>query len=526
MNPIELFFGLLLVAVAIALVAKRLDQPYPIALVLGGLALSLIPNVPRFRLDPQVVFLLFLPPILGEAAYFTSWREFWRYKRPIFLLAFGLVTATSAAVAAVCAWLIPGMTWGLGFTLGAIVSPPDAAAATSITRGLRLPRRIVQILEGESLVNDAAGLVIYRFAVAAVVTGVFSWQSASLTLLWVTFGGAGIGILTAKLYVKLYPLLKDPEVEIISTFFLTYSSYFIAEAVHASGVLSTVAAGLILGWHAPSLFSAQTRIRATAVWQSVIFVINALVFFLIGLQLPHIWNEIRDESASRLALWSALVVAAVMLVRLAWMFPGAYLPRLLSRRIRETEPQPPWQWVVVTGWTGLRGVVSLAAALALPFDFPKRDLILLLSFAVILATLLFQGLTLRSVICWLGVNDDGTSEVELLKARLHVVERVVDRVAAFEREQSVPATVLERVRGYHEDRLAVLRAQLANEVGAEAQENPGEFNTLAEQRLWWELARVERQAVLDLRRQKLIGDEALHQIQNELDLLEARLVPR
>lgn len=526
MNPIELFFGLLLVAVAIALVAKRLDQPYPIALVLGGLALSLIPGVPRFRLDPQVVFLLFLPPILGEAAYFTSWRDFWKYKRSIFMLAFGLVAATSAAVAAVCVYLIPGMNWATGFALGAIVSPPDAAAATSITRGLRLPRRIVQILEGESLVNDAAGLVIYRFAVAAVVTGSFSWQSASLSLLWVAVGGSAIGLLLAFGYVRLYPLLKDPEVEILSTFFLTYSAYFIAEAVHASGVLATVAAGLILGWHAPTLFSAQTRIRATAVWQTLIFVINALVFFLIGLQLPHIWNDIRDEPAWQLARESALVIGAVILVRLAWMFPGAYLPRLLSRRIRETEPKPPWQWVVITGWTGLRGVVSLAAALALPFEFPKRDLILLLSFAVILATLILQGLSLRSLICFLRVNDDGASEAEILKARLHAVEQVVNRLASLAAEQQAPAAVLDRARGYHEDRLTVLRSQLANELGAEAQENPGEFNTLTEQRIWWELARVERQAVLDLRARRVIGDEALHQIQNELDLLEARLVPR
>ena len=524
MNPIELFFGLLLVAVAIALVAKRLDQPYPIALVLGGLALSLLPGVPRFQLDPNVVFLLFLPPILGEAAYFTSWRDFWRYRRSILLLAFGLVTATSAGVAAVCVYLIPGMNWATGFALGAIVSPPDAAAATSITRGLRLPRRIVQILEGESLVNDASGLVIYRFAVAAVVTGVFSWTNAGLTLLWVALGGAGLGVALALLYVRLYPLLKDPEVEIISTFFLTYSAYFIAEAMHASGVLATVAAGLILGWHAPTLFSAQTRIRATAVWQTAIFVINALVFFLIGLQLPHIWSSVQGLPINRLALWSALVIGAVILIRLAWIFPGAYLPRLLSRRIRETESKPPWQWVMVTGWTGLRGVVSLAAALALPLDFPQRDLILLLSFAVILATLLFQGLTLRTLICWLRVNDDGSSEAELLKARLHAVERVVEHLSRS--DQAAPAPVLERVRGFHEDRLAVLRAQLSEEIGAEAQKNPTAFNTLAEQRLWWELARVEREAVLDLRRRHVIGDEALHQIQNELDLLEARLVPR
>lgn len=526
MNPIELFFGLLLVAVAIALVAKRRDYPYPIALVVGGLALSLVPGVPRFRLEPDIAFLLFLPPILGEAAYFTSWRDFWTLRRIIFLLAFGLVAATSATVAAVCAYMIPGMNWSTGFVLGAIVSPPDAAAATSITRGLRLPRRIVQILEGESLVNDAAGLVIYRFAVAAVLSGTFSWTHAGLTFIWVAVAGAAIGVLLGLAYVRLYPRLKDPEVEVISTFFLSYSAYFIGEAVHASGVLATVAAGLILGWYSPTLFSAQTRIRAVAVWQVLIFLINALVFFLIGLQLPAIWEGVGNLPLAQLANWAGLVVAAVILIRLAWMFPGAYLPTWLKPLIKENVPAPPWQWVVVTGWTGLRGVVSLAAALALPLHFPQRDLILLLSFAVILATLIFQGLTLRPIICWLRVNDGGSSEEELIRARLFAIEKVVDRISAIEENGRVPETVMTRVRGYHEDRLAVLRSQLANEVGVEPQDNPAEFTTLVEQRIWWDLARTEREAILDLRNRREIGDEVLHHIQYELDLLEARLVPR
>ncbi len=532
MTSLEALFGLLLAALAIALVAKRLDLPYPIALVVGGIGIALIPGLPIIRLDPHLVFFLLLPPILSEAAYFTSWRDFWRWRRAIFLLAFGLVAATSAVVAALCVWLIPGMTWGAGFVLGAIVSPPDAAAATSIMRGLKMPRRIVQILEGESLVNDAAGLTVYRFAVAAVATGSFSLGGAIVSFLWIAVGGTVIGVALGSVYVRLYPRLKDPDVEILSTFMLGYVAYFLAEEVHASGVLAAVAAGLILGWHSPRIFSATMRIRGTAVWQSFIFFLNVLIFFLIGLQVPSVVRGLAAYSLRDLLWWCGAVSVGVIAVRLAWVYPHAYLPRWLSRRVRETEPDPGWKAVTVVGWTGLRGVVSLAGALALPerieggLPFPYRDEILLVTFAVILATLLFQGLTLRPLIKLLKLPTDRTSEEEQLTARIFSVEQALERLVELERQQVAPENVVNRVRSYFEDQLADLRARLEIERGADCPELPEQFQTIAEQRVWWELARAEREALMRLREDRTIGDEAMRELEREIDLLEARIVPR
>jgi CPA1 family monovalent cation:H+ antiporter len=533
MQEFGALFGLLFVALAIAALAKRFDQPYPIALLVGGILLAFIPGAPVPRLNPDMVFFLLLPPILCEAAYFTSWRDFWKWRRPILLLALGLVTATSAVVAALCVFLIPGMSWSVGFVLGAIVSPPDAAAATSIIRGLRLPRRIVQIIEGESLVNDASALTLYRFAVAAVVTGTFSWGDALLSFAWLAVGGTAIGLAIGFAFTKIYRWIKDPEVEIIATFLVAYSSYWVAEVVHASGVLAVVAAGLWLGRCGPELFGATTRIRAHAVWQTAIFLVNVGIFLLIGLQLPSLLASLRGYPLDDVIVWCVAISFGVIAIRLLWMFPGAYLPRALSKRIRELEPRPSWQSVTIIGWTGLRGVVSLAAAMALPEEtatglpFPYRTLILLMTFAVILATLIVQGMTLRPVIRWLGIPQDHTSEEEELFARVHTTERVLDRLAELERIEAAPRPVVERIRGYFEDRAAELRARLEIETGGAAIENqPEEFRSLAEQRLWYEVVRTERQALLDLRRQNKIGDEVLHAMERDTDLLEARIAVR
>jgi CPA1 family monovalent cation:H+ antiporter len=533
MNPAFLWaFGLVLGALALAALSKRLELPYPIVLVIAGIALSLTPSVPAIHLDPEIVFFVLLPPVLFEAAYFTSWRDFWRWKRAIFMLAFGLVTATSALVALLCVTFIPGMSWAAGFVLGAIVSPPDAAAATAITRGLHLPRRIVQILEGESLVNDAAGLTVYRFAIAAVVTGAFSWGDATLAFLWIALGGCAIGALLGWAFVRLHPKLKDPEVEILSTFLLCYSAYYLAELVHASGVLSTVAAGLVLGWHSSTLFSAAARIRGLAVWQIAIFLVNAAIFLLIGLQLPGVYRTLREYPIEMILFWCVIIVSGVIAVRILWVFPGAYLPRLLPS-IRRNEPPPSWQQVTIVGWTGLRGVVSLAGALAIPRTtaagepFPYRELIELLTFAVILATLLIQGLTLRPLLRLLRIPQDHSSESESLAARLYSTERAVARLLEISGQpRAYPEPVLARVRGFFEDQLADLRAQQEEAGAAAAPDQPEQFQTLIEQRLWYELARVQRDALLELRRGNKIGDEALREIEHDLDLLEARLVPR
>jgi CPA1 family monovalent cation:H+ antiporter len=532
MTQLEASFALLLAALIIAVLAKRFDLPYPIALLVGGLLLALVPGLPAVSVDPQVIFFGLLPPVLFEAAYFTSFRDFWRWKRSILLLAVGLVTFTSGVVAALCHYLIPGMNWATGFVVGAIVSPPDAAAAVSILRGMGLPRRVVQILEGESLVNDAAALTIYRFAVAAVVTGTFSLPRAALTFVWIAGGGTLIGLALGWLWVKIFPKLRDPEVEILASFLLAFLSYFLAEEVHASGVMSTVAAGLVVGWHGPQLFSATTRIRATAVWQTAIFLINVVIFTIIGLELPPAVRSLAGYPMEWVLGWCAMVAVGIIVVRIGWVFLNAYWPHWVSASVRATEEFPNWKGVTVTSWTGLRGVVSLAAAEALPLEtatglpFPYRSLIIVLTFASIVATLLFQGLSLRPLIRLLGIPRDRSSEEEQLAARIFAVENALHRMAQLEDQRAASDAVLARVRGFFEDRLSDLRAQREIETGTEGPNRPEEFQTIAEQRVWFELARAEREAILQLRRDQKLGDEALREIERDIDLLEARMVPR
>ncbi len=527
----SLLLILIVTALTVAALAKRFEVPYSIALVVAGIAFSYVPGMPAVELHPDLVFFLFLPPILAEAAYFTSWRDFVRWRRSILLLAFVLVTVTSAAVAALCVWLIPGMNWATGFVLGAIVSPPDAAAAVSILRGLRLPRRIVQVLEGESLVNDAAALTLYRFAVAAVVSGGFSFRDAMGALAWSTVGGVVIGFAICSAFVAVFQLTRDAEIETIGTFLVAYAAYVAAETVHASGVLATVTTGLYLGWRAPELFSATMRVRALAVWGTVVFLVNALVFLLIGLQLPRILAGLRGYPAEALLGWCAAVALTVIGVRVIWMYPAALLPHMLSKTIREREPRPHWRSITVVAWTGLRGVVSLAAAFALPLEtdsglpFPYRSLVLLLTFAVIVATLLLQGMTLCRLIRWLKLPEDHSSESEQLGARILATERALDRMSELEKAQAAPPAVLARVRGFFEDRLTYLRAQREIEEGVGDRALPEGFQTIAEQRLWWELARTERQTIVALRRERKIGDEAMREIEREIDLLEGRMVP-
>lgn len=532
MSPIETFLGLLLVSLSIALLAKRLDQPYPIALVLAGLALTFIPGAPQVELNPDLVFFLLLPPILSEAAFFTSWRDFWRLRRPILLLAFGLVAFTSSVIAALCVLFIPGMTWSTGFLLGAIISPPDAAAATSITRGLGLPKRVMQILEGESLVNDASALTLYRFAIIAVSTGSFSWGAAFTSFLWIAVGGTAIGLVLGWLYVKGFRWIRDPEIEILSTFLLSYLSYFLAEQVHSSGVLAAVASGLMLGWHSPTLFNANTRIRGFAVWRTFIFFINSTIFLLIGLQIPLVMQGLGGYPLDALLGWAGIIILGVILTRLAWVFPAAWLPRWLSPRIRQNEPNPGWRNVLIVGWTGLRGVVSLAAALALPLEterglpFPYRNLLLFLSFAAILGTLVFQGLTLRPLIRLLRPPVDKSSEEEELHARIHTTEAVLTHLAEMHERGQCSGAALDRIRGYYGDRLTELKARLEHTAGSsDTAPSPDTFQSLAEQRIWWQLAQLERSLVVDLRRQRHIGDEALHALERDIDLLEARITP-
>ncbi len=524
-----LVLGLLVAVVALAIIAPGLHIPYSILLVLGGLLLGFVPGLPRFTLDPDVVFLLLLPPLLYASAWQTSWRDFHANLRPISLLALGLVLLTTVVVAVVAHVLIPDLPWAVAFVLGAIVSPTDAVAATAIAQRLGIPQRIVTIVEGESLVNDATGLVAYRFAVAAVVTGVFSLGEASLQFVVVSAGGIALGLVAGWGLSYVHRWLDNPPLEITVTLVTPFAVYLLGEEVlHVSGILAIVTTGLYLTWRAPTFFSSGARLQAEAVWEILIFLWNGLVFILIGLQLPGILAILNTTVARRspiLLVWdAALVSLTVILVRLVWAFTQALLPRLLSRRLRERDPYPGWRPVVLIGWTGMRGAVSLAAALALPevtaegAAFPERAFVIYLTFGVILATLVVQGLSLPLLIRGLGLHDDGASERQETQARLTAAQAALARLDELASQNEVSQESAQHLRKHYEAQVRSITKRFKK-----AANEPGEDHAMTYQRLQREALQAERSAVIGLRNQGEINDEVLRRIERELDLEEQRL---
>jgi CPA1 family monovalent cation:H+ antiporter len=405
MHTFEVLLGLLAASVALALVARRLRVPLAVVLVVGGMALALVPGLPTVELDPQLVLALFLPPLLQASAYRTDWPAFRFNLRPILLLALGAVLFTTAVVAAVAKLLVPDLPWAAAVALGAIVAPPDAVAATSVLKDFRIPKRIVTVLEGESLLNDASSLVLYRFAVAATTAGTVSLGEASLSFVAAAAGGTAVGWLVGRAAMWIFARLEDTLLDILVTFLAGFAAYTAAERLHASGVLAAVACGLVLGRQQHAAFTARTRLESGAVWGFVEFVLTALVFILIGLELRPLLVRLEDHDPRQLAALGTAVSAALIAGRFAWLFPATWLPRALWPGLRERDPMPPWSHVAVMSWAGMRGVVSLAAALALPAGFPGRDLILFLAFCAILATLVVQGTTLGPLIRRLGVGE-------------------------------------------------------------------------------------------------------------------------
>ena len=538
MPEIEAILVLLAAVVTLATLANRIKVPYPILLVLGGLALGFVPGLPRVELDPDVVFLLFLPPLLYVSALFTSWRDFRANLRPISLLAVGLVLMTTCAVAAVAHWAIE-LPWAAAFALGAIVSPTDAIAATAVAQRLGVPRRIVTILEGESLVNDATGIVAYRITVAAVVAGTFSLWEAGVQFVVGAVGGIAVGLAVgwAVLWARRH-VSEDPSVQNTVSLLTPFAAYLLAEEpshyvwhyllhlpgeFHFSGVLSVVAAGLYLGRRAPYVISPQTRLQGYAFWELVTFLLNGLIFSLIGLQLGSIVGGLSEYSAATLVLFGGLISLTVILVRVVWVFPATYVPRWASSSISERDPSPPWQAVSVVSWTGMRGVISLAAALALPLTtatgapFPERDLILFLTFCVILATLVVQGLSLPALIRALGLEDDGSQDREEVLGRIEVAEAALARIEELLEENGVQADTAERLRGIYNYRHSRFSARF------DGDEDGLEERSAAFQRLMGDLLQTQRRVLIELRNEGKIGDEAMHRIERDLDLEESRL---
>jgi len=523
MTPVERFELILLllaVIIGLELLARRLRLPPAAALILGGIALALIPNMPAINLDPDLALVLFLPPLLLGSAFFTSWRDFRANLRIIMQLAVGAVAFTTAVVGVVTHWVMPSLPWAACFALGAIISPPDAVAAKAVLAQVSLPRRVVVLLEGESLVNDATGLVLFRFAVAAVLTGMFDAGQAALSFGVLSLGGIVVGIAFGFATTFLLARLREPRLAIVCSLLAAWASYIGGEAAHVSGVLSTVACGLVMGWQQHATLTANMRIQARAVWEVVEFVLESLVFILIGLSLRGVLTRLDGgTSIAGLLPAASAIVAATVLSRFVWMFPATYLPRLLVPSLRRRDPYPPIAVPIIMGWAGLRGVVSLAAALSLPEQFPGRDFILATTFLVILVTVLIQGTTLAPLVRILRLGEFKLTQGSTMSeaaARAHIAQAqliAIEQHSLGEDGTQRHPRLVEQY-GYR----ARAAARFSETDGALIGEKQAHFVVV--------LAAVAagRAEVLRLYRVGEIHDSVLHTLEGELDLeeIEAR----
>lgn len=514
----EIALLLLAAAFGLSVLAGRLGLPPAAAYVVGGVALAFTPGAPRFEVDPEFVLVLFLPPLLQASAYFTVWRDFKANLRPILLLAVGAVVFTTLTVGLVAHALVPALPLAAGFCLGAIVSPPDAVAAKAVLQHLPVPRRLVTILEGESLVNDASGLMLYRATAAAALTGVFNWSDAALAFGQLTAGGLAVGLAAGFLTNLAFAKMRDTQLIILASFLVAWITYVTAEALNVSGVLAVVTTGLIMGWSQHALLDAQSRLEAQAVWRTVIFVMEALVFILIGLALRKVVEQLGGFGpALTSVLPHALAVTGVMiLARFLWVFPATYLPRLLPS-LRARDPAPPLSAPMIIGWAGMRGVVSLAAALALPVGFPGRDFILITTFVAIAVTVLFQGGTLGLLVGWLkpsATELTGRSHLSDHQAREKIYEAALALIAAqvdSEGKEQHPKLLEE----YRRRVFIYQKSQMAD-------------NSLLEvRRAHFDMAlsavSSARAELLRLHRAGDIHDATLNAVEAELDLEESRL---
>jgi monovalent cation/hydrogen antiporter len=523
-----LVISLLLGIALLSMLSSKLGIPYPILLVISGLLISIIPGIPAITLDPDLAFLIFLPPLLYAAAWNTSWADFWKWKRPISLLAFGLVIFTSAAVALVSNAIIPGFPLAFGFLLGGIISPPDAIAATSVLQGLKVPKRVVTILEGESLINDASSLIVFRFALAAILTGQFHIWDASKTFMLVAFMGILIGLIIANIVYAIHRFFPTtPSIDAAITLITPYIMYIAAEHFHYSGVLAVVTGGLFLSFRSNDFFTYESRLHVSGLWETLVFLLNGFVFILIGLQLPVIVAGLGNYSVPEAILYAIIISLLTILIRIIWVFPNAYLPRLLFKSIREKETKPTWQAVLLVAWSGMRGVVSLASALAIPITlpggeaFPHRNLILFITFVVILVTLVLQGLSLKPLIRYLkiSVNEKESDKLQTLSLRIHLAESVLAYLDTNYNEEIKNNETYKRVRDRYERMIEVSRKKLISE---EEEEERASFLPHYRQMLI-EIVEVRRRELNRVRHTNEYDEEMIREREWELDLEEARL---
>jgi len=515
---------LLVCGAALLILAGPLRIPYPIMLVLGGLLLAFGPGVPEIEMPPDVVLIGILPPLLYSTAFFTGLRELRQNLRPISLLAVGLVALTTAGVAAV-AHEVADLPWAEAFVLGAVVSPTDPIAATAIGRRLGVPRRLIDIIEGESLVNDGTALVLLRTAIVAAVAGSFSPWDAAWRLVLNIVGGIAVGLVVGYLVRRVRRVLDNPPLEVTIAFLTGYFAFLPAAALGVSGVLSVVTAGVYLGWYTPELTTVQTRLQGRGFWEILTFLLNVLLFGLIGLQLRPILDGISGRGDWSLAGEATVIVLAVIALRIVWVFPATYVPRWLSAGLRERDPSPPLRYPAFIAWNGMRGAVTIAAALLIPLEtdagtpFPERDLIVFFAFAVVLGTLVVQGLSLPAVIRGLRLEaDDGGAEEEEALARVRAAEAALERLDELVSESWVLEDTAERLRGGYRFRIERFSARIDPDGDGKI-----EKRSLKYQRLRRELLDAERHAVVELRNTGEISDDVMRRIERDLDLEVSRL---
>jgi monovalent cation/hydrogen antiporter len=523
----EIFLILLAVLAGTALLARRVNIAPAILLLLAGIALAFVPGMPTLELPPEVVLLLVLPPLIYSASVAMSWREFRHSLRPIILLAVGCVIFTAFAVAAATHYLI-GLPWSIGFLLGAIVAPPDAVAPLAIARRLGIPRRILVVLEGEGLANDATALILYRFALAAILSGTFSLSKATGIFLAVVAGEVLLGVAVGWLSLRARHWARDPQVEITLSLITPYIAYWLPEHLGGSGVIATVTCGLYISWNGPLWISSATRLQGIFFWDLVIYLIEGMLFLLTGFQMRLLYEKSKAFPLDDILFATALVSIIVIVARFAWVYPATYLPRIMSKSLRRRDPSPPWQWAFILSFAGLRGAVSLAAALALPFTlangeaFPDRDLILFVSFGVIFVTLVGLGLSLPQVVRWLGVLQAGRAELIAeheaeIAARREALGVALQSLDALTEDRELSDEVVRLLRARHEIRAN----QLPDSLNPDAHDVSAAGTALTR-----ELIAAERKFIHVLLRDGKITDETRRRIERDLDLEEASLANR
>lgn len=528
-HDLLLVLSLLFAVILLVLLAQRIKVAYPIFLVIAGLGISLIPSMPVLHLDPELIFLIFLPPLLYEAAWYTSWKDFWKWRRPISLLAFGLVFFTSLIVAYASSSLIPGFTLALGFLLGGIVSPPDAVAAATVLKGMKVPKRIMTILEGESLVNDASSLIVFKFAVLAVLSGTFSMQEASGQFFIVAGMGIVVGLVGAHIMYAIHRFLPTtPAIDAALTVMTPYILFLAAEQFHYSGVMAVVSGGLFMSYRSHEVFkTGSTRVNMLGVWTTMIFVMNALVFILIGLELPEIIAGLGEYSIADGIKYGLIISVIVIVLRYLWVFPIAYIPRWLSSSARK-DPSPGWKGPLIISWAGMRGVVSLATALSIPLmmneseAFPHRNLIIFITFVVIFITLVFQGLTLPYIIKLINLKEiDNIADEEDQRANIQLR---LGKVALKHINEKYSSHI------DHNELIKFYKENLQNEVNTTGEKlnslecsHTNEAGIKLYQQMLLEIYEHQRKELFLLKKDHYYSDEEIRHAEFQLDFEELKI---